>query len=101
MKSLASIAVAAAFVSTAALAGEETQKRTANVAAASGPVVMTESQLDQVSAGAPLLVVDVSNVANNLNAEVVKNVDVNANVAAAANVLGGRAAAGAVQRPAP
>jgi hypothetical protein len=95
MKPFAIVAVAAAFVSTAAFA-EETQKQTTP-----GPVVMTESQLDQVSAGAPLLVVDVSNVANNLNAEVVKNVDVNANVAAAANVLGGRAAAGAVQRPAP
>jgi hypothetical protein len=97
-KSFASLAIAAAFVSTAALAGEEPLQRTA---APSGPVVMTETQLDQVSAGAPLLVVDVSNVANNLDVNVVRNVDVNANVAAAANVLGGRAAAGAVQRPAP
>ena len=101
MKSFASLAAAVAFVSTPVLAGSESPDQTASLAPASGAVVMTESQLDQVAAGAPLLVVDVSNVANNLNAEVVKNVDVNANVAAAVNVLGGRTAAGAVQRPLP
>jgi hypothetical protein len=97
----APLAVAAAFVSTAVFAGEETLQRTADIATTSGPVVMTEAQLDQVSAGAPLLVVDVSNVANNLDVNIVRNVDVNANVAAAVNVLGGATGAGAVQRVTP
>jgi hypothetical protein len=64
-------------------------------------VELTGPELDAVAAGAPLINVgpidvDVSNVAN--NNEVVKNVTVNAAVAAAVGLLG-TAGAGAVVIP--
>jgi hypothetical protein len=95
MKVFTPLAVAAMFSMAPAFAAE--QEAPKPVESGPGPMVMTDAQLDQVSAGAPLIDIDVSNVANNV--DIVKNVDVNANVAAAVVVLGGRAVAGAAQLP--
>jgi hypothetical protein len=98
MKRLIPFAVAAVFATTAASAFAEEQDGTRpDVQAAPGPVVMTDDQMDRVAAGDPLLVVSVNNTANNILRNV--DVDINANLAAAAVVLGGKAAAGAVQLP--
>lgn len=84
MNRFAPLAIAALFAAGTSVAVAEQQLDTGNLA--SGPVQMTDAQLDQVSAGAPnfnnLVSVDVSNVANNLNAQVA--VPVNAAVAVGA-----------------
>lgn len=83
MHRFAPLAIAALFAAGTSVAVAE-QKLDTDLA--SGPVQMTDAQLDQVSAGAPnfnnLVSVDVSNVANNLNAQVA--VPVNAAVAVGA-----------------
>lgn len=83
MNRFAPLAIAALFAAGTSVAVAE-QKLDTDLA--SGPVQMTDAQLDQVSAGAPnfnnLVSVDVSNVANNLNAQVA--VPVNAAVAVGA-----------------
>lgn len=84
MNKFAPFAVAALFAASGSAAFAELKQDTNTLA--SGPVEMTDAQLDQVSAGAPnfnnLVSVDVSNVANNLNAQVA--VPVNAAVAVGA-----------------
>lgn len=101
MKKFASIAFATVLASTgtAALA-EQDQQQNEPVA----PVAMTDAQMDQVTAGAPvitlggsLISVDVNNVAN--NNDVVKDITVNAAVAAAVGVLSRGTGAGAVVIP--
>ena len=78
------LAIAALFAAGTSVAIAEQHLDTGNPA--SGPVQMTDAQLDQVSAGAPnfnnLVSVDVSNIANNLNAQVA--VPVNAAIAVGA-----------------
>jgi hypothetical protein len=71
---------------------------TASASFATEPVTLTDEQMDNVNAGASctlvscILLRDVVDVNNN-------NVAVPINAAVAANVLGGGAAAGAIQRP--
>ena len=100
MNKLSSLAFAAvlATTGTAAFAEQEIQREPV------GPVAMNDTQMDNVTAGAPtinlgggLIDVDVNNVAN--NNEVVKNVTVNAAVAAAVGVLSRGVGAGAVVIP--
>jgi hypothetical protein len=65
---------------------------TASASFATEPVQLTNEQMDGVRAGALIYLRVVADVNNN-------NVAVPVNAAVAANVLGGGAAAGAVQRP--